>query len=97
VTNDGLDSTCTEISKTHSVLKFSLTTRFLELVANWPPKLKSHFDPWKYVCLSIFFFIFKQFIQATLITLVVMLGTRFKIWSPKTKFGCPGNHFRRQN
>jgi hypothetical protein len=27
----------------------------------------------------------------------VTLATRLKFWSPKTKFGCPGNHFSRQN
>jgi len=41
--------------------------------------------------------IIQNFRSPTSITLVVTLATRFKFWSPKTKFGLPGHHFSRQN
>ena len=40
---------------------------------------------------------YPEFPVATSIMLVVTLATRFKFWSPKTKFGRPGHHFSRQN
>jgi hypothetical protein len=41
--------------------------------------------------------IIQNFRSPTSITLVVMLATRFKFWSPKTKFGRLCDHFSRQN
>jgi len=43
------------------------------------------------------FNIFQNFWLPTSIMLAVTLATRFKFWSPKSKFGRPGHHFSRQN